>query len=217
MADINPRTRYTAEQALSHAWVNGNVKANNYLQSPKGIRDIMERSNSRGNLAGSAGAVRPAVPPAMPVPKYPAPNYGAVAPVPIGAGTGTGGGPASSASRLQPPPQQAVYPTSSSTSTGAYNHQQQASSSYRNNPPPILLQGPPAPSPPLQGTAPQQQQVPGGGAGGCYVRGYGGGMDGADNGGPHDGASFSPYSAPSARRPLAQAPAGGAPQRKYSR
>jgi hypothetical protein len=38
--DIDPRTRFTAEQALNHPWVNGNVKANNLLQSPREIRKI---------------------------------------------------------------------------------------------------------------------------------------------------------------------------------
>lgn len=34
-ADVNPKTRFTAEQALSHPWVAGrSVQPNNYLQSP---------------------------------------------------------------------------------------------------------------------------------------------------------------------------------------
>ncbi len=39
LLDCDPRTRYTAEQALAHPWVTGrSVKIDNYLQSPKVIR-----------------------------------------------------------------------------------------------------------------------------------------------------------------------------------
>ena len=35
LLDVNPKTRFTAEQALSHPWVSGKtVQANNYLNSP---------------------------------------------------------------------------------------------------------------------------------------------------------------------------------------
>jgi len=57
-ADINPKTRYTAEQALNHPWVNGsNVKANNLLQSPRQIKKIMEKHNAKfgSSVGGSNG------------------------------------------------------------------------------------------------------------------------------------------------------------------
>jgi len=55
-ADINPKTRYTAEQALNHPWVNGsNVKANNLLQSPRQIKKIMEKHNAK--FGSSVGVV----------------------------------------------------------------------------------------------------------------------------------------------------------------
>ena len=41
LLDVDPKTRYTAEQALNHPWVSGkDVKADNYLQSPSimGVR-----------------------------------------------------------------------------------------------------------------------------------------------------------------------------------
>lgn len=35
LLDVNPKTRFTAEQALAHPWVSGRtVQPNNYLQSP---------------------------------------------------------------------------------------------------------------------------------------------------------------------------------------
>lgn len=35
LLDVNPKTRFTAEQALNHSWISGkSVQANNYLQSP---------------------------------------------------------------------------------------------------------------------------------------------------------------------------------------
>ena len=35
LLDVNPKTRFTAEQALNHPWVSGRtVQPNNYLQSP---------------------------------------------------------------------------------------------------------------------------------------------------------------------------------------
>ena len=35
LLDVNPKTRFTAEQALNHPWVSGKtVQANNYLNSP---------------------------------------------------------------------------------------------------------------------------------------------------------------------------------------
>lgn len=38
LLDVNPKTRFTAEQALNHPWVSGRtVQMNNYLQSPSMI------------------------------------------------------------------------------------------------------------------------------------------------------------------------------------
>jgi serine/threonine protein kinase len=41
LLDVNPKTRYTAEQALNHAWVSGkSVGVNSYLESPKRLGEF---------------------------------------------------------------------------------------------------------------------------------------------------------------------------------
>lgn len=218
-ADINPRTRYTAEQALSHAWVSGStVKANNYLQSPKGIRDIMERSNSRGNLAsaGSSGSLASAangttgsasgggargMPTAMPVPKYP----GAV-PVPS----------ASTATTIRTTPQ---TQQSSSYQSSPQQHNHPHAGSYRAPQPiPGAHQ---APIPPSHTTGIVQQQPP------AQYGGYGA-VDGIDPVGglgrglgmETAGLGVGGYSAPSTQRRTTIGAGNGVAQvssRKYSR
>ena len=54
LLDVNPKTRYTAEQALAHPWVSGkSVQPNSYLQSPSllGERRKKERE-ARAKLEG---------------------------------------------------------------------------------------------------------------------------------------------------------------------
>jgi hypothetical protein len=98
-ADINPRTRYTAEQTLNHSWVRGAFKANNYLHSPKTMRSIIREVSSCGSRAGGGAAPGPSTPrsngghttPLL----GPSPSQYGAAPVAIGAqrgaGKGTGG------------------------------------------------------------------------------------------------------------------------------
>ncbi|EKU20333.1 serine threonine-protein kinase dclk3 [Nannochloropsis gaditana CCMP526] len=69
LLDIDPRSRYTAEQALTHPWVSGSmVKRNNYLQSPRGIRRIQEQCGlataaAQGGWFGALHPVHVPVPP----------------------------------------------------------------------------------------------------------------------------------------------------------
>ena len=49
LLDTNPKTRYTADQALAHPWVQGrSVKAENYLQSPRIIKTPMTGKRTPG-------------------------------------------------------------------------------------------------------------------------------------------------------------------------
>ena len=49
--DINPKTRFTAEQALNHPWVTGRtVQPNNYLQSPSLLGDTKKRQELRQEM-----------------------------------------------------------------------------------------------------------------------------------------------------------------------
>lgn len=51
LLDINPKTRFTAEQALSHPWVTGRtVQPNNYLQSPSLLGDTKKRQELRQEM-----------------------------------------------------------------------------------------------------------------------------------------------------------------------
>jgi serine/threonine protein kinase len=66
LLDINPRTRYTAEQALNHPWVRGDTAPrSNLLASPGRIR----KSPAPGNAASYAG--RKFAPPPMRTPPTP--------------------------------------------------------------------------------------------------------------------------------------------------
>lgn len=72
LLDVNPKTRFTAEQALNHSWISGkSVQANNYLQSPSimagerrkemlkspMMQAMQSRMNATGNPNGSSNAV----------------------------------------------------------------------------------------------------------------------------------------------------------------
>lgn len=62
LLDVNPRTRYTAEQAMEHPWVQGQTAPkNNLLSSPGKIRKSPALSGSMRNVnsAGRKGGYTP--------------------------------------------------------------------------------------------------------------------------------------------------------------
>jgi serine/threonine protein kinase len=59
LLDVNPKTRYTAQQALSHPWVTGrSVAANSYLTSPSMMQDPARRKELRSPMTPSMQAMR---------------------------------------------------------------------------------------------------------------------------------------------------------------
>jgi len=62
LLDVNPKTRFTAEQALNHPWVSGRtVQMNNYLQSPSMIgerrKELRSPALSQGPRTGRGAVV----------------------------------------------------------------------------------------------------------------------------------------------------------------
>jgi len=62
LLDVNPKTRFTAEQALNHPWVSGRtVQMNNYLQSPSMIgerrKELRSPALSQGPRTGPGAVV----------------------------------------------------------------------------------------------------------------------------------------------------------------
>jgi len=56
LLDTNPTTRYTADQALAHPWVQGkSVKQANYLQSPRIIKTPMTGKRTPGKIKNKVG------------------------------------------------------------------------------------------------------------------------------------------------------------------
>jgi serine/threonine protein kinase len=71
LLDVDPRRRYTAEQALQHPWVKGETASKNLLESPRIIR---KSPNIRSPRTPQAAAAPAALPPARGRPNHISPR-----------------------------------------------------------------------------------------------------------------------------------------------